>query len=128
MIKSTASEVDIITEYLLNKHISDRHVYDLYDTILASSPGKDERIVRVAFSHPRLLPFLDAALVFVRPHSELRRRIHIVFSILETSPAYSNEFISEKVTFFGFLALIGVGLRGIYRLLIGLIIVRIGRL
>ena len=56
----------------------------------AASPLSPERLLRRAIRQPWLLGFIDGALALRRPGSGLRRRLRLMFAILETSPFYCD--------------------------------------
>lgn len=57
----------------------------------AASPA-DEAVVRFAVRHPWSLPFLDAASGLAAPDSLLRRKIFLMFAVLETDPRHAEAF------------------------------------
>ena len=118
----TIFEVDILTKYLVGKKIRNEKIYAIYKHL---TDGQiNDRATSMAFKYPGLLPFLDAGLVFAKTSSDLRRRIHIVFSSLESTPQYAELFMPQKVGFFGTLLLILVGIRGVFRAIVGLVILK----
>ncbi len=119
------SEVDILTKYLINKQVKNERIYTIYQHMTDGRIG--DKATTLAFRHPRLIPFLDAGLIFTKSPSELRRRIHIVFSTLESTPEYADLFMPQRVSVLGVLLLILVGIRGVFRAIIGLIIVKVLR-
>ena len=120
-------QVDVLSRYLLGAPIKDAWIYSLYAQA-CQEPASQETIVDFAFRYPSLLPYLDAGLVVLRPNSELRRRIHIIFAALESTPEHARKFMPERVSFFHFLWLIGVGVRAIFRAIVGVVIIKVTRL
>jgi hypothetical protein len=39
------------------------------------------------------LGLLDSGLALVRPHAELRRRLYLLFALLEATPEYADRFL-----------------------------------
>ena len=122
-----ARQVEVLTKYLLGTTIKDARIDATY-AHACQQTVQYEKIVDYAFKHPSLLPFLDAGLVFLRPNSELRRRIHVVFAALESTPEHAKQFMPEKVSFVDFLQLMLVGIRAVLRAIIGVIIIKVVRL
>jgi hypothetical protein len=120
-------QVDVLSKYLLGTSVKHAWVYDVYAQVCKQQVS-NEAIVDFAFRYPSLLPFLDAGLVFIRPNSELRRRIHIVFAALESTPEHAQKFMPEKVSFLQFLSLIGVGIRAVFRAIVGIVIIKVVQL
>ena len=121
-MNQTKAEVDVLTEYLIHKNVSDEKIYAVYEHLTKGHPS--DKATTLAFQHPILLPFLDAGFVFVKSNSDLRRRIHIVFATLESTPQYAHLFMAEKVGFFGVLRLGLIGVRGVLRALVGVVLVK----
>lgn len=51
-----------------------------------------------------------------------------MFAILESMPEYSSYFLPEKVGFSGLLQVVGAGIRSIFRAVIGITLIKVGRL
>ena len=122
-------QADILTGYLIQRSIGNDAVYDLYRTVVTEKKQQDEtKLINFAFRHPSLIPFLDAGLVFVRPESELRRRIYIIFATLESMPEYSGLFLPEKTGLQGLILVVGSGIRAVFRAAMGVILLKVARL
>ena len=122
-------QADILTVYLTKQPVAEENIYDLYKEIASQTKSTNEdRLFNFAFKYPRLIPALDAGLVFVRPTSELRRRIYVIFSILESHPQYADVFLPQKFTFLQTVGVFAVGVRAIARAVLGIVIIKIGRL
>jgi hypothetical protein len=117
---------------LTRKFVKDqpsREIVELYSKIIKKSVVseislKDKRILRFGFNHPWLLPVLDAGLVLVRPRSELRYRIYIMFAILEATPKYSDKFLAKKHSPFYILYIFLVGIRAALRTFLGVLLIK----
>ena len=98
-------EAKIIGRYHLAQP-PDQGSIELYvraiNTLNESYSIRDEKILRFALKHPRLLGVLDAGLAFEQPGSELRRRIYIMFTVLETQPQYAHLFLSKQTHLYVF--------------------------
>lgn len=129
-LASPTQQADILANYLLKRPVTEPVVYRLYETSIANTPGpvKEKRLIAFAFSHPVAIPFLDAGLVFIRPTSELRRRIYIMFSILEASPHHAELFLPGNHRFFEVVSVLASGIRAVFRALVGIIIIKVVRL
>lgn len=122
-------QADILVTYLTRSTINDRVIYELYEQSVDRSSGHSEqKILSFAFSHPAFLPLLDAGLVFLRPSSELRRRIYIMFAILEAHPDYATLFLPNKYSIRDLVLLPLIGLRAVCRAAGGVILITMGRL
>lgn len=58
----------------------------------------DEKIMEFALTHPRAIPFLDAAAGILQPDALLRKKIYIMAAVLEASPRYAKDFLSENLS------------------------------
>lgn len=122
-------QVKILAAHITKQAVTDKYIYSLYTNLVASNnKGREERLIAFAFSHPRLIPALDAGLVFIRPTSELRRRCYILFSLLEAHPQYADSFLSEKLNFAQTLGVFAYGARAAFRVIAGIVIIKVGRL
>lgn len=126
---SLKNQTDILVLYLTGRTVSDPIIYELYEYALEGLTSDEEgKLLRLAFTRPFIIPYLDGGLVFIRSTSELRRRIYIIFSILESSPDYTDLFIPKKYTPTDTI-LIGLScIRAALRAAVGIVIVKLGRL
>lgn len=120
-------EAEIITQYLIGVK-PDSFSKKLYNqavlTLEVHLDQKDRRIWDRALIHPMLLPYVDAGLALINPGHPIRQKIHIMFAILETRPAYSNFFIYKK----GGSWIINAGwfgIRALFRAIIGFFIIKL---
>ncbi|MGZ4048082.1 MAG: hypothetical protein ACXVPU_12025 [Bacteroidia bacterium] len=67
---------------------------------------------------------IDAGLALKEPNNNVRRKLFIMLAILEASPNYTSYFLSEKYSFFYMFKLISVGIRAVWRAMIGILIVK----
>lgn len=124
---STEEEARILTRYLINEVPSKVQV-GLYSIGSSSSvTAGRERAWDIVLNHPWLLPYFDAYDALFRPDSQLRKKLYIMFSILEASPDFVEKFLPQKRSLWYLLILAGVGIRSIYRLLMGVVFVKVGR-
>jgi hypothetical protein len=72
---------------------------------------KDAAVLQMILRHPWTVGMVDAGLALLRPHSEVRRRIYVMFALLEASPKYWQYFLPvERSGWYIFrIALTGVG-------------------
>ena len=122
------TQVEVLVTYLTGLPVSNTNIHDIYTATLGDDIIPTEKLTRLAFRHTWLIPFFDGALVFLRPHADLRRRIYIMFAILESTPEYSREFLPTKTSFGDFLGLVGTGFRAVFRAAVGIVIIKAGRL
>jgi hypothetical protein len=116
-------EANLLTSYLVHDKANPT-VRKLYRTILHESAAKelsveDSRLIKVGLKHHYLLPYLDAGLAIMRPDAELRRRLYIMFAILEVQPNYVDKFLPQAKSRLYFLVIGLVGLRAVLKTICG---------
>ncbi|HEY8999562.1 MAG TPA: hypothetical protein VIM53_04595 [Candidatus Saccharimonadales bacterium] len=120
------SEARIFSKYLLHKVPSENAV-QLYAKAMQANPGKVEdeaKLLQFALKHAWLLGCIDGGLVLVQPHSEVRRRIYTMLSILETTPDFAEDFLPKQRKW-PYIFVVGwAGLRGAARAVVGVFIVK----
>lgn len=122
------SHAEIICRYLLHRPVS-RHAATLYAHAIAlPSPKLDpyqKKIIDFAFSHPWSIGPLDGALALTNPHAELRRRIFVMFAILETDPVYWDYFLPRKRSWPYLFYSVFIGVRAGIKAIVGLVLLRV---
>lgn len=121
-------EAIIFTHYLIRNTPTQAHIA-LYTRALSSNtrPSSEKSFI-AALQHPTLLPYLDAHDALFRPTSELRKRLYLMFSILEASPDFTDMFLPKKAPFWYIFILAGYGIRSTWRIVIGTLLVKVGGL
>lgn len=120
-------EATIVARYLLGVTPSDAaiHAYtDGVNTVIEEFTPREQRIWARALEHPWLLQFVDGGLALTDPECATRKRIRLMFAILETEPALAREFIARGGGFWP-IVMIFYGLRAVIRSVIGLIVIRV---
>jgi len=86
-------------------------------------PSKnDQATLAFVAKYPRMLGAIDAYSALFRPHSELRRRLYVMFAILEATPEYAEKFLPKNEGFWYFFVIAGVSLRAAWRVCIGAVV------
>lgn len=121
------TEATVFSTYLLHKKPSAAAV-ELYVKAMQANPGKldesEAKLLKFALKHAWLLGCIDGGLVLVRPHSEVRRRIYTMLSILETTPDFAQDFLPTQRSW-SYIFVVGwAGVRGVARAAIGMFIVK----
>jgi hypothetical protein len=88
----------------------------------------DAKLLDFISSSTWSVAFVDAGLALIKPQSEVRKRIFIMFAILETDPDYSNVFLPKSHGPFYLITAGFIGLRAAFRSVAGLLIVNLVRL
>ena len=84
--------------------------------------GSDKKVENFILRYSFWIGFIDAALALRNKQSILRKKILVMFAILETVPEYNEYFLPKKYSFTDVLCVIASGIRSVYRLIIGMIL------
>jgi hypothetical protein len=102
---------------------------ELYDELLAANPGNpdetDRYLLDFALRHHWSIGLIDSGLAFTRPDAEIRRRLHLMFAILECMPEHTHHFISQdhKRWSMSIISLSIAGVIGAFKALAGYVLV-----
>jgi hypothetical protein len=120
-------EVSVFAQYYLGLPASST-ITERYRTYLDLYPVnislRDERLVQFAIKYPWLIRFLDAGLAILSPHSELRRRLYIMFALLESDKTYASLFLSKKRAGWYVVRIIGTGINAVIKTVLGIVLVK----
>jgi hypothetical protein len=126
-IDSLKKECRIITRYLVGQPPSrgqeQRYVEGVAILPVDGATSEDMAVAEFAFSHPGSLPYLDAALGLIRPHSLLRSKLLLMVAVLEASPDCCHAFLPREVSASRFwVEMTQYGVSSAARALIGLVL------
>jgi hypothetical protein len=117
----------LLGHYLIKQAPSDQAL-TLFERAIAHAPGtlstQDRKLLAFVTAHPWALGIIDSGLVFVRPYSEVRRRLYIMLSILESMPEYSNIFLPSQRSPWYLLTIMLAGIRGVAKAIAGVIFIK----
>ena len=123
-----SEQARVFGRYILGRQPS-AQVIALYKAAMAANQGSQERreqkIVMFAQEHPWSIGLLDSGLALTEPHAELRRRLYVMFSILESMPQYHDYFLPKKRSPWFSVAIVGAGIRGVCKAALGVLLVRV---
>jgi len=125
---SLADQAGIFSQYLIGQSPPPELVGRYQKFILNSKPAltpTEEKTLQFALKHPNTIAYIDAYSAIFNPTSELRRRIFIMFAILESYPKYSQLFLPEEHGAWYFFSFALTGLRASLRLIVGALLVKL---
>ena len=125
-LDTTTHQAAIFTKYLIGKQ-PDVQSISLYSQAVAhgaSSNASDLKILAFIQKHPFWIGCVDGGLALVSPHSEVRRRIYIMFAILESQPVFWRSFLPVERNGGYLFFILFTGLRAIIRAIIGIVIIK----
>ncbi len=123
---SLIRQAEVLGRYFLKKHPTDK-IKHLYAEIIGKSKGlsrQDQRLLLFATKHHRSLGLIDAGLALMRPDSEVRRRLYIMFALLEASPDYCDYFLPKKRGPFYLFIIVWAGLSALFKAAVGCLLVK----
>lgn len=121
-----SEQADTIARYLVGRPASNK-VKKLYEFAIKqgiTSAEENDKILRYWIKHPWSLELLDSGLAITNGNAELRRRIYVMFAILESFPEYSKFFLARKA-FILSPAILITGIRAVTMAILGVIFVKV---
>jgi hypothetical protein len=118
-------EARLFTRYLIHRDV-DPQAIRLYRAAMADSkPDKaDKKLLDFMVSHPWSIGLIDAGLVFHNSASEARRRLYVMFAILEASPEYYDLFLPAKRSSLYIFVIFYASIRAVIKAAVGLLLVK----
>lgn len=123
---SLESQAQLFARYLIGRPASPQAVR-LYEAAMTDSRpnDSDRKLLNFMVSHPASIGLIDAGLVFHNSYSEARRRLYVMFAILEAGTEYYDYFLPKKRSPFYILVIFYAGIRGVIKAALGLILVKV---
>lgn len=121
------SEALVFGQYLIGQSINDTTIERYNRAVKKLDYHADEweqEVVEKVIAKPNLIPYYDAAMALRHRNALLRKKVFVMLAILETRPEYANYFLSKEYPKTYIINVIGIGIRSVYRAIIGLIIYR----
>ncbi len=124
-------QAEIFSRYLI-KALPGASAKGLYARRLRAGAGKvsahDRKLLAFVLKHPWSLGLIDGGLALLDPQSEVRKRIYVMFAVLETQPEFWQDFLPASRNPFYIFSVAAFGLRAIFRALAGCILVALVRI
>ena len=118
----------VFSHYLIRRLPNETAVL-LYEATLKDNKTPlsthDKKLLSFMLRHPATIGPIDAALAITQPQSEIRRRLYVMFSILEAQPDHASLFLSSKRRWWYWLYVLCVGIVAVIKLLVGLILIKV---
>jgi len=118
-------EAQVFTKYLIGKEADSLSV-DLYvkanNKLNIPLTEKESKRLDFIVRNPSLIGTVDGALALRNPESGIRKKIYIMFAILESNPAYADYFLPKEHKGSYFISIIGTGIRAAWNALTGFIL------
>ena len=120
-------EAEQITNYLLSVPVqeSERNKYvDAMQKLNIQFSEYENALWKSMMKSKWRMASIDAGLAFKEPNNQARRKLFTMLAILEASPSYTSYFLSKNYSFFYIFNLGLVGIRAVWRAMIGILIVK----
>lgn len=104
--------------------VSTRYEDALRYSNIAVKP-QDKALLAFIMKHPWVLRFVDAGLALIRPYSEVRRRLYVMFAVLESTPEYADFFFSQKRRRLYIFTVIYSGVKATLKTVFGMLLVKV---
>jgi len=120
-------EAQVFGQYLIGQSINEATI-ERYNIAIVKLDYQAEEwekaVVARAVRKPSLIPYYDASMALRHRNALLRKKVFVMLAILETRPEYAELFLSKEYPKSYFLNVIGIGVRSVYRAVVGLLIYR----
>ena len=124
-----ASDQAVIFGRYLLKQTPHDDIVSLYERAMQANNGnpdqQDIKILAFIGKHPWALSSIDGALALLKPNSEVRRGLYVMFSILEASPQYHRYFLPQHHSWWYLLTIAGASIRAVARAVWGIALVKV---
>lgn len=122
------AEAELFGRYLA-KDTPSKKIIALYEKAMDRTVGKvsvsDARALAFVCRHSWAIGFVDAGLAIVRPQSEVRRRLYVMFSILEATPEYAMQFLPQDQPWWYIFVVAWAGVKAAAKALLGIALVKV---
>lgn len=118
-------EAEVFSRYIIGREPDEQSV-NLYIKAqqkldIAISPRQASKL-KFTLRHPSTLPAIDGALAIVNPEHAIRRKLYLMFSILESSPAFYDKFLPRQRPGSYIMTIIWAGTRAVLTTFYGFIL------
>jgi hypothetical protein len=119
-------EARIFTKYLIAEDANEKVLFlyrDLHNKVHFEFDEKESKMYFFLLKHPAFLGIIDGGLALHDKNSIIRKKLFYLLAILETIPEYSNHYMIHEASLKDFLFFLLFGIRGVYRMILGYILV-----
>jgi hypothetical protein len=124
------NEAIILSKYLLGQGSSeqeDKLYHEAMTRLNILLTGQEAKVWKYMMTHPRSVPYIDAALALTKPNGNIRRKIFVMLAILEASPTHSDQFLPLRFNSLYFFKVMYSSIRSVLRALTGIILLKLVR-
>jgi hypothetical protein len=121
-------EAFVFARYLIGKK-TDQEICARYAEAIRihalQCEGREKKLEKFILRYPFFTGFVDAALALTNKKSVIRKKILVMFALLETVPEYADLFLARKYSGIHLFRIVFIGIRSIYRFLIGFVLIKL---
>jgi hypothetical protein len=117
-------QAQVFTRYLIGEEadeLSIRLYIQAHKKLPITLSAKEEKRLNFLIGNPTFIGMADGALALTNQESGIRKKLYVLFSILESSPAFAKHFL-PKTNNTPILSIIGSGIRALWNALTGMIL------
>ncbi|HTA83002.1 MAG TPA: hypothetical protein VK783_08715 [Bacteroidia bacterium] len=116
-------EAKVFTQYLLGEE-ADQLTISLYiqaqGKLNITLTEKESKRLDFMLRYPSVIGMVDGAMALNNPESGIRKKIYVLFSILESNPRYARHFLPSNEV--GLFSIILSGIRAVWNAITGFIL------
>jgi len=122
-------EAEILCRYITGNKLDNdirKRYYKIISFYSWKFSDREEKLWEQMMNKPWIIPYIDGGLRFLKPYSEIRKRLYIMICLLETQPLYADYFIiSDKNRLLSYSKILFYGIKGVYFYIVGYIYLRL---
>jgi hypothetical protein len=122
------TEQGAVFGYHLLRRLPNKKVLTIYAAAIQQpsfvANQTDQRLLQFGLNHPWSISYIDAGLAYLRPQSEFRHRLYVMFAILESSREYHEHFLPKQRSPFYLFYIAYVAARSLVTAGVGLLLVK----
>jgi len=121
-------EADRLSRYLIGADCNEMDARDYFEALRFHAPGlspRQQRLWNLMMRSGTMLRIADAGLALTSPSSPVRKRIFIMFSILETSARFTDYFLPVERSRIYILNIGFLAVRAVLAGVVGVVLVKV---
>ena len=118
-------EAEVFSHYLIGKNASEQcvHLYmQAQQKLSIPITPREQKKLTFILRFPFFMSWIDGALAIVNPEHPIRKKLYVMFSILESSPDFHNSFLPQQRSGSYLFKIFWVGTRAVFNTLFGFIL------
>lgn len=124
-------ETDCLSLYLIGRSCPERAAlayWEAVDRLDCTLKHRDAKVWRYMMRSTLILRCVDAGLALLYPASSIRKRIYVMFCVLETESSFASDFLPVQRSCAYFMIIVFRGVRAVFAAMVGLFLVKVWKL